>query len=291
MMTKVDLVPPSSFRKTGKKAKKPLQTTLGKAAVPDEKEVDLSHVQKPIHTSVFGLTSPFLISDCNRGSTKLYNLAQKVLNEDLSSKEVTETEVTIADQFKKNYSTNILLEEIATNNAAVFQTMIKNVPQQAVNEEEYMKSEVMEIHGILENDEAVLGSDGKIFKFQSSIVNKDTEAVIPKGNSFVQNKTLTYHIKYKHNSTRLVYICPDCKDSFANVWCVYRHLYKIHRKTLAQIKRMRDQINNSCVRRDQEPDKQNDKKVQERIDKTDEENQWLNNIEGDNVFSNVWRLW
>lgn len=41
--------------RTGKKGKKPLQTTLGKASDNNEKDVDLSHVQKPINTSVFGL--------------------------------------------------------------------------------------------------------------------------------------------------------------------------------------------------------------------------------------------
>lgn len=41
--------------RAGKKSKKPLQTTLGKATDNTEKDVDLSHVQKPINTSVFGL--------------------------------------------------------------------------------------------------------------------------------------------------------------------------------------------------------------------------------------------
>lgn len=41
--------------KSGKKGKKPLQTTLGKAASQSDKDVDLSHVRKPIHTNIFGL--------------------------------------------------------------------------------------------------------------------------------------------------------------------------------------------------------------------------------------------
>lgn len=67
------------------------------------------------------------------------------------------------------------------------------------------------------------------------------------------SKTLTYHIKYKHNCTRMVYPCPLCKDQFANAWCVFRHLYKVHRKSSAQIRKMRDHIHASAFRKDQEP--------------------------------------
>lgn len=41
--------------KSGKKSKKPLQTTLGKAANQSDKDADLSHLRKPIHTNIYGL--------------------------------------------------------------------------------------------------------------------------------------------------------------------------------------------------------------------------------------------
>lgn len=45
--------------RNGKKSKKPLQTTLGKATLPNNRNVekleDLSVIGKPIHTSLFGL--------------------------------------------------------------------------------------------------------------------------------------------------------------------------------------------------------------------------------------------
>lgn len=44
-----------SGKMTLKKNKKPLKTTLGKAPSHVEKPVDLSHIQKPINTSIFGL--------------------------------------------------------------------------------------------------------------------------------------------------------------------------------------------------------------------------------------------
>ncbi|KAJ8941451.1 hypothetical protein NQ318_016891 [Aromia moschata] len=371
--------------KTAKKGKKPLQTTLGKAPTQAEKEVDLSHVQKPIHTSIFGLrqvlslfetateeVQNYITYECDimyecrscrtifrslanfilhkrnycheryshvnilinnetsqdntclesppdkthissrphtpeqqesvskdvrkdlrpiiqklKERQEIQQMAQEALNEDLSTVDLANNPDKGQDKSSNN---DILLEKIATNNAAVFQTMLQNMPTQQPHTKEYMKSEVMEIHGILGSDEAVLGPDGKICTFETNKVNANP--VIPRGElvcsecdlKFSTKKTLTYHIKYKHNNTRLVYICPDCKDSFANAWCVYRHLYKIHRRTSAQIKRMREQIHNSRVRKDQEPAKKKDKKVPDKVDKTDDENQWLNNIEGDNDF-------
>lgn len=37
------------------KTKKPLETTLGKASTNSHEQIDLSHVGKTIHTSLFGL--------------------------------------------------------------------------------------------------------------------------------------------------------------------------------------------------------------------------------------------
>lgn len=117
----------------------------------------------------------------------------------------------------------------------------------------------MEIHGILENNEAILGPDGRILQFETEKMKENK--LIPKGNlicivcnqKFATKKTLTYHIKYKHNETRLIYPCPECRDTFANVWCVFRHLYKIHRKTTVQIRKLRTHIHNSAIKQCQKP--------------------------------------
>lgn len=115
--------------------------------------------------------------------------------------------------------------------------------------------QVMEIHSILNTNEAILGPDGKVFTFKSDINNTSARKLICTvcNLKFATKKTLTHHVKYKHNDTRLIYICPNCKDSFANAWCVFRHLYKVHRKTTAQIRRMRDQIHSSAIIKKQEP--------------------------------------
>lgn len=126
-------------------------------------------------------------------------------------------------------------------------------------------------------DEAVLGSDGKLFTLQAT--NKSatackTELICPECKlKFATKKTLTYHVKYKHNKTRRVFVCPDCKGNFSNAWGVYRHLFKIHRRTAAYIKRMRDQINNSIISKEELPVKKSEKTDSDMIDATDEENQ------------------
>lgn len=118
--------------------------------------------------------------------------------------------------------------------------------------------QVMELHGVFSSDEAVLGPNGKIHSFETEKLTAKPH--IPKGSlicnicnqKFSTKKTLTYHVKYKHNYTRMVYSCPICNDHFANAWCVFRHLYKIHRKTSVQIRKMRDDIHAKAFRRDQQ---------------------------------------
>lgn len=117
----------------------------------------------------------------------------------------------------------------------------------------------MELHGLLSNDEAVITSTGEVNSFQSDRVNK--KPGIPTNNlictvcnqKFSTRKTLTFHIKYKHNGKQMVYPCPECKDTFANPWCVFRHLCKVHRKSSAQIKRLRDQVHASAFRAGEQP--------------------------------------
>lgn len=152
----------------------------------------------------------------------------------------------------------VALEKIGSNSAGVFQTMLKDT----INEHETMdcmRSEVMELHDILSNKEAVLGPDGKVCptetKKQSSenFLLKSSFVCTICNQKFSTKKTLTYHVKYKHNGSRMVYQCPLCKDQFANAWCVFRHLYNIHKKTSTQIRKMRDGIHANAFRKDQEP--------------------------------------
>lgn len=101
----------------------------------------------------------------------------------------------------------------------------------------------MEIHNILDSDEAILGPDGKIMPN-----NFNSELICDTCNQkFSTKKTLKYHVKYKHNINQKIFPCPRCENVFANPWGVYRHLINIHKKTTPQVRTMRNQIQNSAI--------------------------------------------
>ncbi|XP_056638296.1 uncharacterized protein LOC130446220 [Diorhabda sublineata] len=214
---------------------------------------------------------------------EIKQLTQELLSADLSAQKKNEPT-------ENSTENSMLLEKISTNNAAVFQTVLHKTRQQETTKPEFMKKEVLELHKILDSDKAALGTDGKICSFQTGKLNSNsilpkTELMCSECNiKFSTRKTLSFHLKTKHNNSRLVYVCPDCKETYANAWSVYRHLFKVHRKSSAQVKRLREQIYNSVIRKDQESHKKVEKKEFSNQDKADEENQWLNNIEGDNDF-------
>ncbi|XP_072397859.1 uncharacterized protein [Diabrotica undecimpunctata] len=353
--------------KQTKKVKKPLQTTLGKAPGQNEKEeADVSHLKRPIETSIYNIQDIFnllknateevkeyvtyecdIMFECricknifrslanfilhkrnfcrlkykrldtscsgdipqeqvpppeppeDRTTVKgIENIADK-LKEGLEVQQLTQ-ELLVADLSAENKSkddvshtsmgSSVLLQNIVTNNAAVFQTLMGNTSSSSDDNPESMKNEVMELHGILESDKVVLGPDGKVCNFKTNQIN--AKPVIPPSRfsctkcngKFSTKKTLSFHLKNKHNDSRMVYVCPDCKETFANTWSVFRHLYKVHRKSSSQVKKLREQISNNVIRKDQETQKKVQKKVTSNTEKPDEENQWLNNIEGDNDF-------
>lgn len=196
---------------------------------------------------------------------KIQDLSERILKEDLSN------EIESDKHLPKKINNNILLEKINSNNAAVFQTVLENLPKKSILRPDLMQSEVMEIHGILDKNEAVLDEHGKITEFETNKSNKNNLVCSECNLKFSTRKTLTYHLKYKHNNSRLVYICPECKDSFANAWSVFRHLLKVHRKTHTQVKRLRHQVHNSVVRRDEEPSRKKQLKHEKKV--ADDENQ------------------
>ncbi|CAH2991731.1 unnamed protein product [Chilo suppressalis] len=194
----------------------------------------------------------------------------------------------------------LILQKIPNSSVAVFQNI------DSVNEKhDKMKAQVEELDNILSQDKAVLQSDGK-FKIQSNI-SSDTDNVIQIsddeennstnilkckicGHNFSTLKTLKFHMKYKHLESRLVYSCPDCLEIFSTSWSVYRHLFKVHRKTAAQIRRLRESIQSKAFKMNNPPafyeKRKNTKppttqKISEE-ERLDQENQaWVDNVEGD----------
>lgn len=102
---------------------------------------------------------------------------------------------------------------------------------------------------------------------------------------FATQKTLTSHIKYKHETSRTVYPCLECSDTFATVWSVYRHLYNVHRKTVPEVRKMRAKLQAKAykVEEDDESKSITETESVDSQQQLDEENlQWMENFESDN---------
>lgn len=156
----------------------------------------------------------------------------------------------------------ITLQKISTTNNAVYQS---------INDEngdcDSMKDQVYEIESLLNQDRGVLQDDGKFIILNStkslpddnviqiSDDEEEAQSLVCKicNVQFSTVKTLKFHVKYKHLESRLVYPCPDCVDIFCTSWSVYRHLYKVHRKSAAQIRRMRESIQSKAFKMNNPP--------------------------------------
>lgn len=203
-----------------------------------------------------------------------------------------------------NEETQIALQKIPNSTVAVYQ----NVELNKEKESDEMGAQVKELDNILSKDVAVLQSDGK-FKIKSS-ASTEADSVIQISDDedndhrnilkckicdmqFSTQKTLKFHMKYKHVESRLVYPCPDCLEIFSTSWSVYRHLFKVHRKTAAQIRRLRESIQAKAFKMNNPPafyeKRKNNMKAatttthkiteEERLE---QENQaWMDNMEGD----------
>ncbi|KAL1491962.1 hypothetical protein ABEB36_012475 [Hypothenemus hampei] len=213
--------------------------------------------------------------------------AKYYLNEESDSttpKSMEDLEVSTSD------CKELVLEDIESNSSAKFQTLTPSVSNQ--KRKEFMRSEVMEVHKKLKGDTPVIDSEGKVISYTNS--NEQTATLYPKSDlkclecshRFATQKSLTNHIKRIHNPCKLLYVCPTCKDTFANPWCVYRHLLKVHRLSNKQVRRMREQVHNSCISRAEQVNllkrKSNSDSIQGQEENRD--NQWINDIEGDKDF-------
>ncbi|XP_028168344.1 zinc finger protein 800 [Ostrinia furnacalis] len=193
---------------------------------------------------------------------------------------------------------NVILQKIPNSSVAVFQSLDNNEENQ-----DKMKAQVKEIDSLMSKDKAILQNDGK-FSVLSSVPS-ETDNVIQISDdeddnsdnlkckicnqNFSTQKTLKFHMKYKHLESRLVYPCPDCLEIFSTSWSVYRHLFKVHRKSAAQIRRLRESIQTKAFRMNNPPafyeKRKNIMKAAQKIteeERLDQENQaWMDNVEGD----------
>ncbi|XP_044010706.1 putative uncharacterized protein DDB_G0281251 [Aphidius gifuensis] len=187
---------------------------------------------------------------CKKDLTSVVEMLQKKRKED---EEINNKPIRIISDNEQ-----VLLEVMHKNNVA-YQSVIE--PENTkIEENDLMKAQTSEIQNILECDTAVLGPDGhlieintfeKITRPKPIFTKKDDDKTTALNTSltcslcnskFSTKKTLTFHMKSLHTPHRMVYPCPLCSTLFTNPWGVYRHLFKIHRKTNEQVRKMRDQI-------------------------------------------------
>ncbi|KAI5646389.1 hypothetical protein NE865_01322 [Phthorimaea operculella] len=212
----------------------------------------------------------------------------------------------------------VVLKKIPSSSVAVFQNL--GTDDKASDS---MKTQVQELDQILSRKRAVLQIDGKFTIEDENVPPKELEQPDPSDTpdaaekqeenviqisddddiddgqelkckicdlQFSTMKTLKFHMKYKHLESRLVYPCPDCLEIFSTSWSVYRHLFKVHRKTAAQIRRLRESIQSKAFKMNNPPAfyekrknvKQTAPQPISEEERRDQENQaWMDNMEGD----------
>lgn len=116
------------------------------------------------------------------------------------------------------------LDTVPASNVAVYQTI-------KTDSCDSIKTEISEINDLMDNENTVLGPDGKILAASVS-ENGDSENIFECeicNNQFATQKTLKLHIETKHIPSTYVYQCPSCSKTFLQVKAVIRHLTNDHK--------------------------------------------------------------
>uniref|UniRef100_A0A1B6C4W1 C2H2-type domain-containing protein n=1 Tax=Clastoptera arizonana TaxID=38151 RepID=A0A1B6C4W1_9HEMI len=187
--------------------------------------------------------------------------------------------------------TTLHLQPMENTSFGVFQTVL-NSPSK-----DLMMKQVSDLHSLMSDEEKIptLGPDGRILpngvvpvpevKEKNEIKQDSNSLICSKCNvKFSTRKTLTQHIKNVHELVRICYSCPCCKNLFANSWSVYRHLYKIHRKTNEQVRKLRTQIQKKEVKMEKKPTNSPTKisPAQAEKNRLEQENKaWMEHFESD----------
>ncbi|XP_029672292.1 zinc finger protein 800 isoform X2 [Formica exsecta] len=161
---------------------------------------------------------------------------------------------------------HIYLESINTNNSALYQTVKSS--NTMVDTMDLMKGQVAKLQDRIDENTIILKeqtlenqlekSDSPIQMDMSDEENELLAHRLSTNNlacticnaKFSTKKTLTVHMKTLHTSQRICYPCPCCTSTFANTWSVYRHLYKVHRKTNEQVRKLRSHIQEKAFHRE-----------------------------------------
>ncbi|XP_070163187.1 zinc finger protein 800 isoform X2 [Polyergus mexicanus] len=182
-------------------------------------------------------------------------MLNKKREESMDNNVSSESENTI---FNAPSNQHIYLESINTNRSALYQTVKSS--NTMVDTMDLMKGQVAKLQDRIDQNTIILKEqtlENQLEKSDSPIqmdMNDEENELLAHRLStnnlacticnakFSTKKTLTVHMKTLHTSQRICYPCPCCTSTFANTWSVYRHLYKVHRKTNEQVRKLRSHI-------------------------------------------------
>ncbi|XP_033322319.2 zinc finger protein 800 isoform X1 [Megalopta genalis] len=189
----------------------------------------------------------------------------RILRSQVSKEEQKKDLISVVNMLQKKQNESLhsntehlCLEVVQSNSSAVYQTLKPVVSTQ--NHVDLMKAQVTELKDMINERTAVLGPDGQILqsKHDSITSNNEETTCISEPEltcsicnaKFSTKKTLAVHTRTLHTSHRLCYPCPYCPSTFANTWSVYRHLFKVHRKTNDHVRKLRVQIQEKAFIKD-----------------------------------------
>ncbi|XP_015606310.1 uncharacterized protein LOC107273033 [Cephus cinctus] len=280
--------------------RKAMDNIVGKKTLVDlEPHMDVGFKENESNERM--LRSQVLQKDSNLDLTSVMDIIQEKKCEHTESSNLRANEYKSKSTEIISDNQQILLEALSSSQSAVYQTVRENTA-------DLMKAQIIELQKIMNKNTAVLGPNGRCIEvnqvektdnnFQScdnndnieiSDANATDELICPicKG-EFATKKTLAHHVKSQHTSYKMIYSCPCCPNSFRNTWSVYRHLYKVHKKSNEQVRKLRNQIQDKAYRKVCIEDQQsiqkcglNSKDCNQRKKLTDENQEWMNQVESD----------
>nr|XP_016935972.2 uncharacterized protein LOC108014381 [Drosophila suzukii] len=157
-----------------------------------------------------------------------------------------------SSQARRSSPTILQLESVPTSSQAVYQTI-------KVDQEDSIRTELDEVHRMLNPAETIVGPDGKALTTvklerhggsdsgetgEQSISDETETSILCEicNLTFQTNKTLEVHIQKHHSSSAFVFQCPACSLTFLQAAAVIRHLSKDHKKPTRRIRMMRNTI-------------------------------------------------
>ncbi|XP_055525090.1 uncharacterized protein LOC129718377 [Wyeomyia smithii] len=169
----------------------------------------------------------------------------------------------IAQDDLKRQQHVLQLDSVPHSRAAVYQTVRHGIIA------DNMQAQVGELENLANNNNTVLGLDGKVLD-PSSRPQSTTSVAFESTNQYFKpietdkvlnchecnlqfdtESMLQLHGEMKHTPSTFVYTCPSCPQTFMTPGSVIRHLSNDHKKSMRRIKLMREAILKRRTRMDE----------------------------------------